>query len=149
MAENGTLAFVSEFPLCDVCKVNGNGETTVLAQYDGRTTSGQWAFMCPTHFTLHGVGVGLGRGQKLTIRNDVSHEKVTLSQDIRVTTPPCIHCERTTEVVLSAAEYNALILGDALLRDALPDRDADFRELVKSGVHRECWDEMFAKHFDR
>lgn len=35
-----------------------------------------------------------------------------------------------------------------LIQDALPERDADFRELVKTGTHPECWDTMFPEEED-
>ena len=38
----------------------------VLPEYDGLTTSGFWAYMCPKHFYLHGVGLGEGKGAKLS-----------------------------------------------------------------------------------
>ena len=44
-------------PKCDFCKED--------AEYDGRTTSGPWAYMCKQHFTEHGVGLGMGKGQHL------------------------------------------------------------------------------------
>jgi hypothetical protein len=42
---------------CDFCKRN--------AAYDGKTKSGHWANMCEKHFIVHGIGIGLGRGQLL------------------------------------------------------------------------------------
>ena len=45
------------------------------------------------------------------------------------------------------AEWVAL-QGGALIQDALPTRDADFRELVKSGIHPSCWAEMFSDEED-
>ncbi len=45
-------------PTCDICE-------TVPARYDGATVLGPWAFMCPDCFVAEGVGLGLGRGQRL------------------------------------------------------------------------------------
>jgi len=55
---------VIRFPLCDFC-----GQT---AGYDGKTKYGSpggdsWAFMCERHFQEQGVGLGVGRGQKLVL----------------------------------------------------------------------------------
>ena len=61
---------------------------------------------------------------------------------ITVKTPPCIGCGGTSVVELQRAEWVAL-QGGALIQEALPTRDADFRELVKSGTHPVCWAEMF------
>lgn len=35
------------------------------AKYDGKTKGGPWAFMCESCFNTQGVGLGIGRGQKL------------------------------------------------------------------------------------
>lgn len=58
------------------------------------------------------------------------------------TTPPCIHCHQTSEVTLTDAEVDAL--PRMAIQLALPDRDADFRELIKTGIHPPCWDAIFA-----
>jgi hypothetical protein len=44
--------------MCDIC-----GEVPAL--YDGKTRSGPWAYMCHKCMGLHGVGLGVGRGQML------------------------------------------------------------------------------------
>jgi len=51
---------MSELPQCSFCSRE--------ARYDARTIAGPWAYMCPQHFRLHGVGLGLGKGQKLRVR---------------------------------------------------------------------------------
>lgn len=38
---------------------------TVLALYDAKTRQGPWGFLCQAHFDQVGVGLGLGKGQKL------------------------------------------------------------------------------------
>ena len=43
---------------CDVC-----GSKAV---YDAKTIHGPWAFLCEPHFLILGVGLGVGKGQKLT-----------------------------------------------------------------------------------
>jgi hypothetical protein len=50
---------VSSLPKCDFCDA--------LAQIDGKTNFGSWANMCGNHFFQHGVGLGLGRGQRLVL----------------------------------------------------------------------------------
>lgn len=57
---------VSVIPPCDFCKEGHSGEQ-VPAAVDGRTASGMWAYMCEAHFTLHGVGLGTGKGQRLVL----------------------------------------------------------------------------------
>jgi len=55
---------VESLPDCDMCK---SGFIKRKARYDGRTRMGPWAYMCKVHFRLYGVGLGLGRGQKLVV----------------------------------------------------------------------------------
>jgi len=50
---------VFEEKKCDFC-----GQT---AQYDGRIRFGPWAYMCPKCFERHGIGLGLGVGQRLIV----------------------------------------------------------------------------------
>ena len=60
-------------PTCDFCKLEvptGVREVSNIACYDGKTTSGPWAFMCREHFNTHGVGVGTGLGQKLIFKGE-------------------------------------------------------------------------------
>lgn len=38
------------------------------ALYDGKIKRGPWAYMCQAHFDLHGVGLGLGKGQRLILK---------------------------------------------------------------------------------
>ena len=60
MAKAHTEVKVSKLPDCDIC---GSPEAT----YDGKTKLGPWASMCETCFKVHGVGLGLGLGQKLRV----------------------------------------------------------------------------------
>jgi len=51
---------VERLPKCDFC-----GR---IARYDGRTKhGGHWAYMCEACFAIHGVGLGLGKGQELIL----------------------------------------------------------------------------------
>lgn len=68
---------------------------------------------------------------------------------IDIITPECWVCHGRSHVGLTPEEYEALNARDEqgrpahLIQDALPNRDADFRELVKTGIHPECWATMF------
>lgn len=53
--------FVEKLPKCDFC--------SATASYDGRTKMGPWAYMCEECFQKYGVGLGVGRGQKLKLRD--------------------------------------------------------------------------------
>lgn len=70
-------------------------------------------------------------------------------------TPSCMVCKKRTTVQITDLEFSRLteINPDTgrlryLIQDALPDRDADFRELVKTGTHPECWTSMFGDDED-
>ncbi len=150
MAEEGTVAYVSELPMCAICKMNG--DATVPAMYDGATRMGPWATMCPTHFGLYGFGrLGTGIGQRFVLVEE--EEKVGLSEApvlVKLTTPKCILCDETSVVELTREEF-AMLAHPARpkIQDCLPDRDAAFRELVKSGTHDECWNLMMPKEDQR
>jgi len=59
--KNGTEVRVPVAPRCDLCRV----ETP--AQYDAKTIHGPWANLCQEHFDEIGVGLGLGKGQRLVV----------------------------------------------------------------------------------
>jgi hypothetical protein len=61
----GDTTYVMNYPSCDICKYEQS--RTSEAHYDGRTTSGQWAYMCETHFASRGLGLGTGKGQRLIV----------------------------------------------------------------------------------
>ena len=54
---------VPKLPTCDFCSAE--------AEYDGKTVMGPWAYMCRAHFEVLGVGLGLGKGQRL-VKKDAS-----------------------------------------------------------------------------
>jgi hypothetical protein len=56
---------VSELPSCDFCGLP--------AKFDGRTKlAGAWANMCTNHFIEAGIGLGLGKGQRLLLQNETA-----------------------------------------------------------------------------
>jgi len=54
---------VSKLPRCDF------NEGHPPAAVDGKTNMGPWAYMCEGCFQSHGVGLGLGKGQRLIVKN--------------------------------------------------------------------------------
>lgn len=54
-----TVVEVTRLPSCDFC--------TERAMVDGKTRMRPWAYMCAFHFGKYGVGLGVGRGQKLVL----------------------------------------------------------------------------------
>lgn len=57
---------------CDFCMQSGHLED---ADFDGKTVYGPWANMCESHFMEYGVGLGLGRGQRLLFQEYDPDEK--------------------------------------------------------------------------
>jgi len=53
---------MDRIPTCNFCEND--------AEYDGATSVGPWAYMCETHFSQYGTGLGLGVGQKLVLGNN-------------------------------------------------------------------------------
>ena len=60
-----TTTVVSNIPGCDICRMEFPSSEPNPAVADGRTKQGPWAYMCETHLESLGVGLGVGRGQRL------------------------------------------------------------------------------------
>ena len=60
--KNNTEAINININYCYFCKQEG---IMSKAEYDGKTKLGPWAGMCKRHFKVYGIGLGLGRGQRL------------------------------------------------------------------------------------
>jgi len=65
MSKNQTI--VDKKPKCDFCDNE--------AVYDAKTHKGPWAFLCEQHFQEHAIGLGIGKGQKLVLENDIEVKK--------------------------------------------------------------------------
>jgi hypothetical protein len=55
VVEHATM--VASYPDCDFCGRQ--------ARYDAKTSAGPWGNLCANHYRTHGVGLGLGKGQRL------------------------------------------------------------------------------------
>ena len=64
--ENHQKVEVFHLPDCDFC-----GD---VAKYDGKTKLGPWGSMCKPCFKVHGLGLGLGKGQELVIKEEVEDD---------------------------------------------------------------------------
>jgi len=64
---------VFEEKKCDFC-----GDT---AKYDGRTKLGPWAYMCQECFKRHGIGLGLGKGQRLIVVKPIQSNSNQFTKD--------------------------------------------------------------------
>lgn len=64
--DNTATDVLNDRPKCDICPLVGQ-EPARPAAVDGATTQGPWAYMCIPCHEVHGVGLGLGKGQRLLI----------------------------------------------------------------------------------
>lgn len=58
------------------------------------------------------------------------------------TTPACLFCDRSSVVELTPEEAAALRAG-APIQHAAPTRPDPERELIRSGIHPQCWADNF------
>lgn len=75
-----TEVAVEVLPKCDFCDSQ--------AAYDGKTKMAPWANMCAAHFKVYGIGLGLGRGQRLILNKQQQREEPAA----RVQTRPSKRC---------------------------------------------------------
>jgi len=64
-----------------------------------------------------------------------------------IETPPCYVCGKKSRVVVYRDEYDAWKNGTNI-QFAMPEMPADRRELLKTGIHPECWDKLFKEDED-
>lgn len=63
MKKDNTVTKMISIPKCDFCEK--------AAEVDGKTYNGMWAYMCEGHFKKLGFGLGLGKGQKIVLDEEV------------------------------------------------------------------------------
>ena len=56
----------------------------------------------------------------------------------------CIHCGFTNQLTLNAVDLATWRNGE-LIQNAFPKLNYQQRELIQTGIHPECWDDMFPK----
>jgi hypothetical protein len=71
MDTEGTEVTVEELPPCNF--IHDKPEP---ALYDGKTIHGPWAFMCEEHFRMYGTGLGMGKGQRLVVKQPEQKQKL-------------------------------------------------------------------------
>ena len=59
-------------------------------------------------------------------------------------TKTCMHCGEQTDFILSQDEYERLYLKNEYIQDVFPLLDKTEREVMISGTHPRCWEEMFS-----
>jgi hypothetical protein len=73
--DDGSTAYVAELPPCDIHRHIRNVE--IAARYDAALRRGGWAYMCEDCFTVYGIGLGTGRGQRLIVAESGTAEPPT------------------------------------------------------------------------
>jgi len=66
---------------------------------------------------------------------------------ILIQTPTCIYCRNKSELEVVKDHYDAWKNG-TLIQNAFPEVSADTREMLKTGIHPDCWDTMFKEEDD-
>jgi hypothetical protein len=56
--------------------------------------------------------------------------------------PRCLHCGKGSRVLLDGTEYYNYFMRGAKIQDAFPTLTAAQREVLMTGTHPACWDEM-------
>jgi hypothetical protein len=67
-----------------------------------------------------------------------------MSGTLIVTTKPCIKCGETSQIEILKDSYVAWKAGEKV-QHAFPTLTPDERELLMTGIHPKCWEEMFGK----
>lgn len=65
-----------------------------------------------------------------------------MGEMLLIDTPRCQLCRKSTTMVVDFDGYRAWQNG-VNIQDALPEMNADDRELLMTGTHAECWERMF------
>jgi hypothetical protein len=66
-----------------------------------------------------------------------------ISENVYGFTRTCMHCNEETEFCISKEEYQRLIINNEYIQDVFPFLEKEKREVMISGTHPECWNEMF------
>lgn len=62
-------------------------------------------------------------------------------ETIEIQTPECSECHRSSTLRVPSAGYDAWQAG-AFIQDAFPSLTDDEREMLKTGIHPDCWDAL-------
>ena len=54
----------------------------------------------------------------------------------------CFHCGGSNKILVET-EYLEKWYNGTLIQEAFPNLTANERELIQTGIHPECWNEMF------
>jgi hypothetical protein len=64
--------------------------------------------------------------------------------DVHLETAPCPYCHKSTRLIISDIAWGMLQEGRHI-QQVLPGWPAPRRELLMTGFHPDCWDEMFVE----
>ena len=76
------------------------------------------------------------------LRDDLKKRNKMSEKKIKYTTPVCPYCKSSSVMYLSPKELSDWQNG-VQIQDAFIDMVADERELLKTGIHPECWVLLF------
>ena len=62
--------------------------------------------------------------------------------DIIIETKPCVLCGQSSTVSMTTEQHERMIKGSEPVQEIFPTWSADLRELLITGTHQECWDEI-------
>lgn len=57
----------------------------------------------------------------------------------------CFHCSEETMYTIAYEEYVRLFVNKEYVEDVFPNLNKEERELMISGTHSKCWEEMFGE----
>lgn len=55
----------------------------------------------------------------------------------------CFYCGETTNFIMSPEQYELYVIKHEFVQDVFPNTPAPIREIMISGTHPDCWDELF------
>lgn len=67
-----------------------------------------------------------------------------INENVYGFTRTCMHCGLESEFCLSEDEYKRLIINHEYIQDVFPLLTKEDREVMISGTHAKCWEEMFS-----
>ena len=56
----------------------------------------------------------------------------------------CMHCSESTDFIITKNEYVRWILNNEYIQDVFSYINKEEREMMISGTHPKCWEEMFS-----
>ena len=71
-----------------------------------------------------------------------SNLSAVVIEDANFTTKPCIRCGKVTQLKLDATKVVRYRAGEHV-QNVWPDKSDDEREMLITGTHPACWDQMF------